>query len=339
MKLPEEIITEYNIGVIHKLLPLREGIIHKTWKVETDLGIFILQKVNPIYTPLVMEDLKAVLEYLKSKGFEMTEVVETKNKHLYVEDEANFWRILTYIEGKSYGEVNNPQTACEAGKLLGFYHKSLVDFQYNFKHIRETVNNIPLLYKKYKDVVINNTNPDIEYMIPAINKMIEFKLPPYLRKTINHGDPKISNFIFTNSSPPKAITMVDFDDCGKNYNVLHELGDAFCSWSWKPQEIHNLFDLALFNTGLHGYFEGSQGFLLEEEWNFLPQALKLHLLQLISRFVRDFFEDTYFEWDSSLYTSRKEHNLARAKEYFALYEDICKKENKIIQIINRIRIH
>lgn len=284
-----------------------------------------------------MEDIQAVLEYLELHGFQVMKIVETRNKNLYVPDDSGFWRIFTYIEGKSYHQINDPQISYEAGKLLGSYHRSFSNLKYNFKHKRIINNNIPLLYQKYKDAVVNNNNPEIALMIPVIDKMIELDLPSHLRKTVNHGDPKISNFIFLNNLPYKAIAMVDFDDCGKNYNVLHELGDAFRSWSWNPEKSNEPFDVSLFTMALRGYYEGSKGFLFKEEWDLIPQAIKLNLLQLISRFIRDFFEDIYFEWDPTRYTSRKEHNLAQAKEYFALYEDICRKEKRIIDAMSEVR--
>ncbi|MDB5204213.1 MAG: homoserine kinase [Candidatus Taylorbacteria bacterium] len=329
----EEILTLYDIGTVTGVTPLEGGIINKTWKVKASTGIFVLQKVSAIFAPSVMNDTEAVLNYLRAKGQNVMSIVKTKSNDFLVNDTNGFWRMFTFIEGKVFSEIVTPKVAYEAGKLLGTYHLLLSDFVYDFKHIRGIKHNIPALFKAYKKAVEHNTNPEIEVMLPIINQMIELDLPSHLRKTVNHGDPKISNYIFESKDNPQAVAMIDFDDCGKNYNVLHELGGAFRSWAWRTDKGENCFDIEQFTAALKGYYAGSKGFLTDEEWGLIPQVIKLNLLELSSRFVRDYFEDSYFEWDPLLYSSRKEHNLKRAKDHLALYKDICMKEKGIIDSI------
>lgn len=330
----KNVIKQYDVGYIIDCQSLAGGIIHKTWKVQTSLGTFVLQKVNSIYSPVVMEDLDAVLGHLKKKGYKVAEIIRTKDGKLCVNTESGFWRMFEYADGEVHEEVPNSAIAYQAGLALGKYHKALSDLVYDFKHIRGLKNNIPLLFSAYKSATEGNSHPEIESLLPKIDKMIEINLPSGLRKTRNHGDPKISNYIF-DKNKGEVITMIDFDDCGENYNVLYELGSAFRSWSWNTKSKNGPFDLDYFSKGLEGYLQGSGDFLTVDEKKLLLQAIKLNLLQLSSRFVRDFFEDSYFEWDESKYSSRREHNLARANEHIAFYEDICKKELQIKEIISK----
>lgn len=337
MKSKEEILSLYTIGRPLAVEHLTSGIIHATFKVTTDRGVFILQKVNPIFSPLVMEDISVVLTYLKEKGCTVMEIVETHSGEKYVEDTQGFWRVFIYISGKVYEHIHEENAAQSAGLLLGAYHRLLDGFSYTFKHVRSIKHNIPLLFEAYQKAIVGNTNEEITALIPLINEMPKLDLPSHFRKNVHHGDAKISNFIFSERDPAHAITMVDFDDCGKSYNILHELGGFFRSVCWVKENGQELFSLTHFEAALRGYKESSRDFLLEEEWRYLPQVVRLNLLQLSSRFVRDYFEDKYFAWDTSRFPSRRAHNAYRAQEHIALYKDITAKEEKIRTLVEQIR--
>ncbi len=331
-------LSQYSLGAIRDIKPVSFGLIHKTWKVESTNGAFILQKVNPIYGPSVMEDMGAVLTYLKSRGRTVMEIVRTRSGASFLQDAPGFWRVFTYISGSVFESLPSSDAAYEAGKLLGLYHRLLNDFHYEFKHKRSIKHNIPLLYDAYKKATAGHADPEVALLDSFIERMPELDLPSHLRKCVHHGDAKISNFIFQEREKPQAVAMVDFDDCGKNYNILHELGGFFRSTSWMndPHTGASSFSLDYFSRALAGYAEGSRDFLTDEEWQLIPQVLELNLLQLTSRFVRDMFEDNYFTWDPAKYPSRRVHNLARAKEHIALYGDVTGKRDTLREIVNQI---
>ncbi len=80
----------------------------------------------------------------------------------------------------------------------------------------------------------------------------------------------------------------------------------------------------------------SSGFeihLVEKEH--IIQGIKLITLELAARFLKDFFEDSYFNWDAKKYSSRAEHNLARTKRQIAIYKDICRKEDEMENIVRK----
>ncbi len=338
MKL-EEALAHYDIGRGTRTEPIVNGIIHKTWKVATDRDVFVLQQVNPIFAPSVMQDIAAVLAHLKSHGCLVMEIVKTKHGELFVPDETGFWRLFTYIPGRVYNEREaTADVAHEAGKLLGRYHNILDSLQYEFAHVRAIKHNIPLIFAAYQKAVAGNRDPEIAPLLPIIDRMPTLDLPLRFRKHAHHGDAKISNFIFSEHGEPQAVAMVDFDDCGWNYNILHELGGFFRSVCWLPsaRDGRETFSLAHFERALEGYAAGAGKFLTAEEWQYIPHVLQLNLLQLASRFVRDYFEDSYFTWDPAKYPSRTAHNLARAQTHVALYEDIARKEQAIREIVNRV---
>jgi hypothetical protein len=91
--------------------------------------------------------------------------------------------------------------------------------------------------------------------------------------------------------------------------------------------------LPLFRAGLKGYLQGSKGLLSKREIKLIPKAIGLITLELSSRFLSDYFEDSYFGWDEKRYKSRRAHNLARCRGQLAEFLDLKFKFAKIREIV------
>ncbi len=337
MKTPQEALNSYKIGEVKKIIPIHNGFINETFKIETTAGDCILQKMSPIFKPQVMEDIGAALEHLKKHGLVTMEIIKTKDGALFIADEDSFWRVFTYIHGQTFEHIESEHIAREAGKLLGTYHKVLnTNFNYEFKHVRSIKHNIPAVYEKYKKVIEKNSSKELEKFFPVIDRVIDLDLPKDLRKSVGHGDTKITNFIFSKDSPPKAITMVDFDDVGRHSNILYELGSAFRSWCAVYYGKKTHFSLEYFASAFRGYWEGSQKFLLKKEFAFIPRAIEVQCLQLASRFVRDYFEGNYFRFDPKKFPSRQAHSVYRTNECVDLYYEIEEKKDELLALIKKI---
>jgi len=337
MKTAQDALQSYNIGEIKKIIPIHNGFINETCKIEATAGDFILQKMSPIFKPQVMEDIQAALKHLKKNGLTTMEIIKTKNGALSVADQEIFWRMLTYVEGQTFERVESEHMAYEAGKLLGTYHRVLnTNFNYKFKHVRSIKHNIPAVYEKYKKIIEKNTSKELKKFFPVIDRVIALDLPKDLRKSVGHGDTKITNFIFSTDPVPKTITMVDFDDVGRHSSILYELGSAFRSWCavYDGEKTH--FSLEYFAYAFRGYWEGSKKFLMEKEFALIPRAIEVQCLQLASRFVRDYFEGNYFRFDPSKFTSRQAHSVYRTNECIDLYNEIEEKKGELLSLIKKI---
>ena len=265
------------------------------------------------------------------------EIIKTKDGALSVVDEDSFWRVFTYIHGQTFEYIESEHVAREAGKLLGTYHRVLnTNFNYEFKHVRSIKHNIPAVYEKYKKVIEKNSNKELEKFFPVIDKVISLDLPKDLRKSVGHGDTKITNFIFSTDPVPKAITMVDFDDVGRHSSILYELGSAFRSWCavYDGEKTH--FSIKYFASAFNGYWEGSQKFLLKKESALIPRAIEVQCLQLASRFVRDYFGGNYFRFDPKKFPSRQAHSVYRTNECIDLYYEIEEKKDELLALIKKI---
>lgn len=348
----EQVLGQYDIGLVRAVAKIPTGLIHETYKVETDRGIFILQKQHEIFSSSVVQDVDAVSQYLVKKGMIAQTVVKTKDNALSIEQNGGVWRLLTYIPGEVYDVVPNAHVAHEAGNMLGTFHRALADFDYEFQHARPMHHNTKEHLRLFDEALaafsaqesskdispIRANRRIVEECAELIKDMLpKFLLPKNLRKMITHGDPKITNVIFGNpstSSEYKAVALIDIDDVGRAHSPLIELGDAFRSWCGKAEDNpHNTFHLEFFESGLRGYVAGSYHLLKEDELKLIPQAIQLITLELASRFLRDYFEDNYFGWDATRYESRKEHNLARARGQVALYQDMVTHEDELMTVV------
>jgi len=124
------------------------------------------------------------------------------------------------------------------------------------------------------------------------------------------------------------------DTCSRS-SILVELGDAFRSWCGNEEDDpKNRFCLRKFRSAWSGYKKGSDGFLTAREKSLIPKCIGTITLELACRFLTDYFEDSYFGWDSKRYKSRKEHNLARCRGQIKEFQDYKKKLSKIRRVVN-----
>jgi Ser/Thr protein kinase RdoA (MazF antagonist) len=329
MKAPEAVLSEYGIRA-DSIESLSFGHIHGTYKVHAQGADSILQWVNPIFGPQVMEDIEAVTAHLREKGVPAFEVLKTKAGGLSVPDERGFWRLLSYLPGETFLHVGPPQVAREAGRVLGEFHKALEDCTHDFKHARELHRATPVLYQKYKEAMAlprEPFDPELEEALREIDALPSLFLPDSLPKRVTHGDPKISNVLFRGEA---GYAIVDLDDLRGDLSVLVDLGDALRSWCQGEEDSGtSTFSMEHYQAALAGYLEGSRDLLTAEERRLVPQSVKLITLELACRFARDIVEDSYFGWDEHRFKSRREHNRMRTLTQIAFYKDLKRKEGSL----------
>jgi aminoglycoside phosphotransferase (APT) family kinase protein len=140
-----------------------------------------------------------------------------------------------------------------------------------------------------------------------------------------HGDLKISNVVFRRepprapAPPAEAIALVDLDTLGKG-TLAFELGDAMRSWCNPHGEdaTHARFELPIFAAAMRGFRALADPLATREERAAIVTGLELVCVELAARFCVDAFDDRYFGWDATRFTSRVAHNLTRARGQLAL---------------------
>ena len=304
------------------------GLINQTYLARTgerEDQKLILQRINPIFNKDVCKDIDALTQYLDAKRLRTPKVVRTKDNALYVETkEQRTWRALTFIEGKTHHIVRDGRHAHAAGALVAAFHKALEDFDYthvfsrgNVHHLQTHVDVLHKALQEHKDHRLYNAlSPLAEQLLKAIDGLPSFEDLP-LR--FAHGDLKISNILFDDDD--QGICLVDLDTTSKMIWPF-EMGDAFRSWCNPGREDEQCaFDLKRFTGGLFGYASVFSD-VKPTEHERLVDGIACITLELSARFLADALNESYFGFDGGRFATRGEHNLARAKGQFALYQSL-----------------
>ena len=305
--------------------PILTGLINQTYLVKTSTGPYVLQKLHSVFAPEVNQNILAVTDYLASKNFLTPRLIKTDAGDLWVLENNTCWRILSFIDGQSFDQLQNPDMAYSAGSLVGRFHKTLFDFQYDYCAVRKNVHDTASYLKRLREnlkkhskhVFFKRVSPIAVKLLEATQKIPDLWVLP---KRHSHGDLKISNLLFEGQ---KAICLIDLDTLGKLPWPI-EMGDAFRSWcnlKGEDQSKSN-FDLDIYHAALTGYQEQVWDCWTQPEKDALLDGIKLIPLELCARFMIDIFEDRYWKWDSKRFESRAEHNWVRAMGQWSLYEDI-----------------
>lgn len=308
------------------LRPITTGLINQTFQVECPEGRFALQRVNPIFGVEVNADIEAVTVHVAARGLPTPRLVRTEAGAAAHEVEGEVWRILTWLDGHCFDTLQTPAMARSAGELLGRFHAALADFDAEFRHQRLGVHDTPAHLAGLASALESHTgHPDHARIAPLGDAILEAAaaLPPLPleRERVVHGDPKISNLLFTPEGT--GLALVDLDTVAR-MPVALELGDALRSWCNPAGEdaVEVRFDLTTFEAAAEGYLGAAGATLSPEERGSLAVAARTITLELAARFCRDALEDRYFGWNADRYPSRSEHNRVRAQAQLALALDL-----------------
>ncbi len=332
------IMAHFSVGELRGYQLIESGLIHRTFRIETEGGVFCLQALHPkLATDEILADYREVTAYLAYRDFPAPQLIETlEGKAAWQDEEGTRWRLTTWLEGKTLSETISSSHIRSAASLLGRFHKVMVDFDYTFRSQHPLHDTRYHLKQLENALQRHRSSPWLEKIEPFIEEIFR-ELPPLLRedlpRRVVHGDPKLTNVLFDEQG--QAIALIDLDTCTR-HSVLVDLGDAIRSWCRDGGEDEEReFSLERFKALIAGYKRYAPK-LSSQEFRLLSSAGRWITLELASRFLADTLEDNYFGWDSERYASRPEHNYARAKGMLFLARDMKAKETTMAKIIEEI---
>jgi hypothetical protein len=92
--------------------PLAGGLIHQSFSVPHRDVEYILQRVSPIFSPGIHENMLAVTEHLYQKGVCTFRLLPTKDGRPYTNlGEAGIWRLMTRVPGVTFETCTSPEQA------------------------------------------------------------------------------------------------------------------------------------------------------------------------------------------------------------------------------------
>ena len=327
------------VGTYQSSEPIHIGLIHGTYQVKTDVGIFCLQSLHPkLASDGILRDYKVVTAHLARHQFPAPQLICDREGHpAYTDQDGVRWRLITWLDGNNTSEVTSQTMVASGAALFGRFHHVMADLEYSFQsthplhdtahhlaHLRTSVQNSndSLWLKKIAEMV-----DVVEQHLPSL------VLPTTLPKWVVHGDPKISNMLFDHRD--QASALLDLDTCTR-HSPLVDLGDAVRSWCCtKHPDATADFHLDRYRSLMEGYASSGPKFD-PQTLALLPQAGLLITLELASRFLADVLQDSYFAWDPTLFSSRKEHNFHRAKTMISFaqkLEQALPQQQEIVETI------
>ena len=312
--------------------PLPGGLINRTLLLERDDARAVLQRVSPVFSPRIHENIAAVtLRHAEAK-VETPRLVPTRTEALFVADggqgDGVVWRMLTHVDGVSFDAVTDVRQARSAGALIARFHRALDGLRHDFVGMRANVHDTPPHRGRLAEAAAPRGQHRLASEVRALADEIATAaeaLPPLppLRPRICHGDLKFSNVLFADHEPPaseRAVCLIDLDTVGP-LSLAYELGDAWRSWCNRAGEDvpDARLDLEVMRASLDGYREGLGRGLDAETRRALLLGVEWVSLELAARFAADALAESYFGWDPRRFASRGEHNLVRARGQWSLH--------------------
>lgn len=326
--------------------PFGSGHINSTYRLMTDQGLFVLQKINHrvfLNPEQVMANIAAVTAHLREKGCSAMAFLPYKDGTFCHRDPAgDYWRMSTFLPGVALDAPESPEDLYQAGFAFGQFMQDLSDFPAHT--LFETIpdfHNTPARYKQFRKALAEDRLDrakdakdlirfleEKEELAGTLQKMREEDQLP-LRVT--HNDTKLNN-VLLDEITRKPLYVLDLDTVMPGLSA-YDFGDGirFGAAAKGEDADHNEIDLTLFEMYAKGYLEAAKD-LTEEEIQVLPLSAFIMTLECGMRFLSDFLDgDRYFG------ISYPEQNLHRAKNQLMLAADIEKKLPQMEQIIEKNR--
>jgi Ser/Thr protein kinase RdoA (MazF antagonist) len=315
--IPPEIRAGYRLDAA-PVEPVHTGHINRTFRVRRGGETCVLQMLNPIFAPEVHKDIQAVTEWIAARGLPTPRLIPAPGGELWLLDrQGRTWRLLSFIAGRTFLFTDSAQRCREAGRLLGRFHRAVWDCPHRFVFTRLGIHDTPKHLDALREALRTHRTHRLYRPVSKLAEAILEAGTPLagpgaeLPARLVHGDPKISNFVFSDGG--QAVALIDLDTLGR-MPLSVELGDALRSWcAPQGEERGQGISIDFFEAGLRGWFEAIGPLPGPEEVRAIPAAVARISIELAARFAADALNERYFAYDRERYAAAGEHNLARAE--------------------------
>ncbi|HXB96364.1 MAG TPA: aminoglycoside phosphotransferase family protein [Puia sp.] len=331
----QEVLTAFGFPENTQAIPHGNGLINRTWRLSSEKGDFILQKVNDdVFSDpsVIAENLESIGDYLREHYpdnlFPRPVRTLAGETQLHLEG-AGFFRLFPFIaDSKTIDVVDTAGQAYEAARKFGEFTHMLSGFpESRLGQAIPDFHNLSLRYRAFREAR-KKGNPEriaraahlISYLASASDIVDEYERiikDPAFRRRVTHHDTKISNVLFDPNG--KGLCVIDLDTVMPGY-FISDLGDMFRTYLSPVTEEES--DLSLitirlpwFEAIVTGYLDGMSGDLTPSEKDALVYAGEFMMYMQALRFLTDYLNDDVY------YGSRYEgHNYVRARNQATLLQ-------------------
>ncbi|WP_457572804.1 phosphotransferase enzyme family protein [Desulfolithobacter sp.] len=335
---------------VDTLVPLGSGNINDTWLLQLTGGEKrVLQRLNP----MVFKEPQGVIrnmhlvtahlhERLHGRAAVCTMIPARDGKYGVVDTDGSCWRLLTYIDRtRCLNRLNNEDQAREIGRMLGLFHYGLADLDPRLlTDPLPGFHDTPAILARYharlarsklKCQTEQNCQRFIEVRRELATVLDTADHQGKLRRQVVHGDPKVANFLFAESSD-SVISLIDLDTVRAGL-LLHDLGDCLrsaCNTAGEevtdPEAI--VFDRKMFHAVLAGYFSRAGTMLQPGDREHLVTSARVLAFELGIRFFTDHLAGNHY-----FKVQYEQQNLLRARIQFALVRSMEEQEQDLRECV------
>lgn len=330
----ESIRGPFGLGPEARLAPLGNGHINQTRLVTDGSRRLVAQRIN---TAVFGEPEKLVRNALRVESF-LSGVTGSPRvvRHLCGNDGAwlhgpgNDVRVLEYVPGSYSAEVLGSARQAEiAARCFARFSRSLdgVD-RSDLAIVIPDFHNPEKRWMQFEDAVLRDPagrskdcGADIDFAMSHARNVANWQaLLNELPERICHNDCKINNLLVSRESG-EPLAIIDLDTCMPG-RVMTDFGDLVRTCcSPEPEDSKRLDAVRarteIYRVLLEGYLEGWSGGLTKAERESLLNGGPMMSFIVGLRFLTDYVDgDRYFS------TSRKKHNLDRARNQFQLFRSL-----------------
>lgn len=318
--LENKIKSSWSVGELVEVRPLSGGLVNDTYLVDTALGSFVYQILGASFdSSQVIVDQVVISQVLNLSGVKTPQIVLTNEGLPYAKIGSRFSKLSNYIPNTPNPRRMMGETMVRSlSATLARLHLVMSKVDYTPKYSLPHFHDASYILRRLLHVVVANqgngkfdrVSDEFRYLIK--NLPLHFLCEPHEKQLI-HGDPKLDNFLF--GSDEGVIAVIDLDTFMIG-SVLLDIGDAFRSWL---QSSDGTFNRDLAKIAIREYRAVNPVPYTDNQF---LSATRLLSLELATRFLTDYFEESYFKWDSSKFESLSVQNLERARRMIKFAESV-----------------
>ena len=329
-------LQSYPLDVL-KVEPFGGGLINETYRIDTDQGVFIGQRLNTQVFPYpdrIAFNVRSAARYLaqKDENYLFLAPILTNSGQEWAIHEGDYWRLTPFVPNSyAISVVETPALAFAAARGFGELTRQLdgldvSSFQETIPHFHH----LPLRITQAHDA-LREASSARKSQAKSMERLFDqyqgigdhfdrYWQHPDMPKRLLHHDTKISNILFAQKTE-QVLAVCDLDTLMPGI-ILSDLGDMVrtytCSAAEESTDWSSLTLQPKAYAALHqGYLQEMQGVLTSTEREALFWAGPSLLYMQAIRFLTDYWlGDVYYK------TQRPNQNLDRVRNQFILLEQL-----------------
>ena len=235
-------------GNVTGVLPLGNGLINDTYKVNTDEGPgYVLQKINHAIfkdVALLQHNIECVTRHIRGflsssgegdLGRKVLSFVPLKDsEQTWLHDGESYWRLSQFIPDAVTVETVNPEYSYFAGKAFGEFEAMLADIPDTLGETIPDFHNMELRARQLREAVAANPagrmdSEEARAILEEMERHMEYACTAerlhregVLPKRICHCDTKVNNMMFDKDG--SVLCVIDLDTVMPSF-VFSDYGD------------------------------------------------------------------------------------------------------------------